>query len=90
MATHEVTVNDGEYRFVFGDQDSLLQSALAAGVPWPYRCRQGACGSCLCRITSGTVCYPRMAPILTDQEQAEGWCFACLAVPSSDIKIEIG
>ncbi|WP_207232190.1 2Fe-2S iron-sulfur cluster-binding protein [Corallincola spongiicola] len=86
----QVQVNDGEYEFTVDGDETLLQAALAAPVPWPHRCRQGGCGSCLCRVTSGTVCYPRMAPMLTVAEQQEGWCYACLATPTSDLTIEIG
>lgn len=33
--------------------ESLLQAALAAGIPFPYSCKVGTCTSCKCRLLVG-------------------------------------
>lgn len=68
---------------------TILEAALAAGVPYPHGCRSGNCGACKSRLYAGEV---EMAPYsefaLTAAEAAEGLVLACRAVPWSDAEIE--
>lgn len=68
--------------------DSVLESALAQGVPYPHGCRSGNCGACKSRLHSGEV---QMLPFsefaLTPEEEAEGFILACRAVPWEDCEI---
>ena len=34
---------------------TILQAALARGLPWPSRCRAGSCTTCRCRLLDGDV-----------------------------------
>ncbi|WP_413113037.1 2Fe-2S iron-sulfur cluster-binding protein [Thaumasiovibrio sp. DFM-14] len=65
-------------------QQTVLDAAFNAEVAFPHRCQVGACGACLCRMVKGEVRYT-LPPLLTEQEQAEGWIFSCLAIPQSDL-----
>ena len=67
---------------------TLLDAALEAGIVFPNRCQIGACGACLCRNVQGEVHYA-LDPMLTEQEQREGWVFACQAMVKSDLVIEL-
>ena len=68
----------------------LLDAAHAAGVLIAYSCRGGQCRSCLVRIVSGEVTYPRgLPPALDDNEASTGLALCCSAVPKSDLAIEL-
>lgn len=69
--------------------DTLLEAALAAGIAWPHRCCQGSCCLCMVQLLSGEVAYGRLQPFLTAAEQAEGYHFACLAYPRSDLSLRV-
>ena len=65
------------------DLESLLNSALRAGVKLPCDCRQGACGTCRVRLLEGTVEYDEEPMALTPEEAAAGFALACQARPTS-------
>lgn len=64
---------------------TLLEAALAAGIPYPHGCRSGRCGSCKSRLVSGKVDHldhSRFA--LSDADMAQGLILACRAIPTTD------
>jgi naphthalene 1,2-dioxygenase ferredoxin reductase component len=67
---------------------TILEAALAQGVPYPHGCRSGNCGACKSRLEAGEV---EMAPCseyaLTEAERTEGLVLACRAVPWSDAAV---
>ncbi len=67
-----------------GMVDSLLDLALAEGVPIGYGCRAGNCGSCKTAIKSGKVKY-RKRP---GSEVEAGSCLTCIAVPDGDLILD--
>ena len=54
MAIHTITLDNG-LSFRCPDDRPILYAALEQGIPLPFRCRSGACGSCRARILSGQV-----------------------------------
>lgn len=69
--------------------DTLLDTAIAAGAPLPYGCKNGACGSCKGQILSGEVDYgDYAASALTAVDIAAGRALFCCARPLSDVVIE--
>ncbi len=67
---------------------TILETALAQGVPYPHGCRSGNCGACKSRLESGEVELAPYSPYaLTDAERAEGLILACRAVPWSDAAV---
>ena len=66
------------HEFSIGDGQTILDAALEAGVNYPNRCQVGACAMCLCKKLEGDIEYD-LEPLLTEQEQQEGWVFACQA-----------
>jgi len=67
---------------------TVLESALAQGVPYPHGCRSGNCGACKSRLESGEVELSPYSPYaLTDAERADGLILACRAVPWSDAAV---
>ena len=68
---------------------SILDAALAAGVPYPHNCRSGECGSCKSRLISGDVMMDGCAPeALTPEERATGLILACRSRPRGDVEVE--
>jgi CDP-4-dehydro-6-deoxyglucose reductase/ferredoxin-NAD(P)+ reductase (naphthalene dioxygenase ferredoxin-specific) len=67
---------------------TILEAALAQGVPYPHGCRSGNCGACKSVLESGEV---ELAPYsdyaLTDAERAQGLILACRATPWSDAAV---
>src|SRR5260370_633419 len=67
---------------------TVLESALAQGVPYPHGCRSGNCGACRSRLESGEVEPSPYSPYaLSDAERAQGLILACRAVPWSDAAV---
>lgn len=62
---------------------SLLEAALAAGVPMDSSCRNGTCRACLSQLASGTVAYRVEWPGLLPEEKAAGAVLPCVAIPAS-------
>jgi CDP-4-dehydro-6-deoxyglucose reductase/ferredoxin-NAD(P)+ reductase (naphthalene dioxygenase ferredoxin-specific) len=68
---------------------TILDAALAADLPYPYGCRAGTCGTCKARLLQGQVdSEPHAAEALSDAEAAAGLILACRATPRSDVVIE--
>lgn len=58
--------------------DTILTSLLRAGVPFPFSCQAGNCGTCKCEVLSGEVAelaYSEQA--LAADERARGIILAC-------------
>jgi ferredoxin-NAD(P)+ reductase (naphthalene dioxygenase ferredoxin-specific) len=67
---------------------TVLESALAQGVPYPHGCRSGNCGACKSRLEAGEVDLSPYSPYaLSDAERADGLILACRAVPWSDAAV---
>ena len=71
------------------DLESVLRSALIAGVKLPSDCRQGGCGTCRIRVLQGSVEYDEEPMALSPEEAAAGYALACQARPTSDLVIEV-
>jgi ferredoxin-NADP reductase len=90
------TMGNAEIRFTqsgrsatINGQDTILAAAQAAGIPIPYACQMGLCGTCQVKKLSGEVVMTHEGGI-TDDAVAEGYILACCARPSSGaIEIEL-
>ena len=71
------------------DLESVLRSALIAGVKLPSDCRLGGCGTCRIRLLEGTVEYDEEPMALSPEEAAEGFALSCQARPTSDLVIQV-
>jgi CDP-4-dehydro-6-deoxyglucose reductase len=87
--TSRVTIKPSDHVFDVEPDETVLQAALRQGLPLPYGCRDGACGSCKGRIVEGTVDYGRyQSSALTDADRDAGFALFCQARPLSDLVIE--
>ena len=58
--------------------DTVLASLLRAGVPFPFSCQTGNCGTCKCELVSGDVLeLERSEHVLSPEERARGIILAC-------------
>ncbi len=65
---------------------SLLELAEVHGIRIDSGCRAGSCGTCVTAIRDGQVDYPSGKP---DFDIEKGSCLACVAVPKSDLKLDV-
>ncbi|NIA70209.1 2Fe-2S iron-sulfur cluster binding domain-containing protein [Pelagibius litoralis] len=69
-------------------RSTILDAALASGVPFPHGCRTGECGACKSLLLAGDVSmsgYDR--EVLTDAEKSAGFVLACRAKPLCDVHV---
>lgn len=75
--------------FTMGADETVLSAAISAGIGLPYGCKDGACGSCKCKLVSGKVSHsPHQAKALSAAEEAAGYLLTCCAKAESDLVIE--
>jgi CDP-4-dehydro-6-deoxyglucose reductase len=86
--TYQITIQTSGHCYSASARQTILESALEAGINLPYGCRNGTCGSCKGSILSGEVDYgDYLSSVLTDAEKAAGKALFCCARPQSDLLI---
>jgi CDP-4-dehydro-6-deoxyglucose reductase len=87
---YTVTIQSSGHSFSVDDGESVLDAALRQGVILPYGCRNGACGSCMGTLATGTVRYPDgLPPALNEADLAADRALFCQARPASDLEIVV-
>lgn len=67
---------------------TILEAALALGLPYPHGCRAGNCGACKSELIEGEVeMSPHSEFALSAAEREQGLILACRAVPWSDCAV---
>ena len=70
------------------DGETILESALEAGIDYPFGCKSGNCGACKSELHSGEV---QLAPYsefaLTEEEKERDLILACRAIPLSNCEV---
>lgn len=86
--TYTVTIRQHDAPITVEIGKTILEAALAQGVPYPHGCRSGNCGACKSRLIPGDVgMLPYSAYALSDDERSDGLILACRAVPWEDAEI---
>ncbi len=62
-----------------GDDGTILEFAEANELHPPYSCRQGICGTCMCKISEGSVAYQNPPTAEIDQ----GSVLICISKPAT-------
>ncbi len=84
-----VLVEPSKRAFDVAPGEAVLAAGIRQGIGLPYGCKDGACGSCKCKLISGTVQHgPHQAKALSPEEEANGFVLTCCAVPQSDLVLE--
>ena len=88
-ASFAISVQPSGIQFQAQAGESLLAAGIRQGIGLPYGCKDGACGSCKCKLVSGQVqqsTFQRKA--LSEEEEAQGFVLTCSAIAISDITLE--
>lgn len=88
MEAHVSLLPSGR-EFVVEGSESILQSALRAGLAVNYGCRDGSCGQCMARVVSGKV--KKIRPFdfeLTDDQVEAGCTLMCAHTAVTDLELE--
>jgi CDP-4-dehydro-6-deoxyglucose reductase len=84
-----ITVQPSGRIFSVERDEPILQAAIRQGVGLPYGCKDGACGSCKCRMLEGRVIHgAHQQKALNADEEASGLILTCQAAPQTDIVLE--
>ena len=87
--TFTATVQPSGRSFSVDRDEPILAAAIRQGIGLPYGCRDGACGSCKCRLLEGRVIHgAHQAKALSNEEEAEGLVLTCCAAPQTDVVLE--
>ncbi|MBH9553787.1 CDP-6-deoxy-delta-3,4-glucoseen reductase [Inhella gelatinilytica] len=84
-----VTVQPAGRTLTVARDTTILSAAIAQGIALPYGCKDGACGSCKCRLVEGRVIHGvHQQKALSDAEEAAGLILTCCATPQTDCVLE--
>ncbi|HEY1091160.1 MAG TPA: 2Fe-2S iron-sulfur cluster-binding protein [Burkholderiaceae bacterium] len=85
----EVRIVPQDQAWPCAPDQTLLLSALAAGLRLPHSCRNGTCRACIAQLLEGQIEYLIEWPGLSAEEKAEGWVLPCVACPRSDVLLQL-
>ncbi|MDO9146308.1 MAG: CDP-6-deoxy-delta-3,4-glucoseen reductase [Hydrogenophaga sp.] len=87
--TFSITVQPSGRTFEAQPDEAMLAAGIRQGIGLPYGCKDGACGSCKCKLLSGSVTHgPHQAKALSAEEEAAGYVLTCCGVAQSDVVLE--
>ncbi|WP_237704344.1 2Fe-2S iron-sulfur cluster-binding protein [Rheinheimera sp. A13L] len=81
-----MTIQPSGLSFQVQSNETILEAALRHGIDFPFRCKQGVCTSCVCRLRSGSVSYLAPDP-LSDLDKEQKFTYCCLAYAESDLTL---
>lgn len=90
-ASHTINLQIGssQYHFAVQYPESILQKAKKTGIPIPYSCEAGQCGSCTVICRQGNV-WMSYNEVLTDADIAAGKVLTCTGYPiNGDVTLEL-
>ena len=90
ITPHIITIENSGERFQSVDGMSVLaamEQARCRGIP--VGCRNGGCGTCKVRVTSGQYRTGKMSrAVVSVADEAAGCVLACKTYPESDLGVE--
>lgn len=87
--TFTITVEPSGRSFSTSPDETILAAGIRQGVGLPYGCKDGACGSCKCKLVSGQVTHgAHQGKALSADEEAAGYILTCCGTAHSDVVIE--
>jgi ferredoxin len=79
-----ITVNNKQV--CYKQKQTLLESLEEANIEVHYHCRDGFCGACRVKLTSGEISYPQGEPLAFVGEQE---ILTCCCIPLTNISLEV-
>ena len=87
--TFTVTVQPSGRSFQVDRDEPILLAAIRQGLGLPYGCRDGACGSCKCKLLAGRVIHGvHQRKALSVEEEEAGYTLTCCAAAQTDVVLE--
>lgn len=87
--TRRVVVRNAGVTLEVKPGQTILAAATAAGLPYPYSCRSGNCGTCRSDLVEGEVELERHSRYaLSEAARAAGAILACRAHPRTDCVVD--
>jgi CDP-4-dehydro-6-deoxyglucose reductase, E3 len=84
-----VTVQPSGRTFTVPQGEAILAAGISQGIGLPYGCKDGACGSCKCKLLTGSVVHSaHQDKALNQEEETQGFILTCCATPQSDLVLE--
>ncbi|MES2952417.1 MAG: CDP-6-deoxy-delta-3,4-glucoseen reductase [Pseudomonadota bacterium] len=84
-----VVVQPSGRTFDVATGEAVLAAGIRQGIGLPYGCKDGACGSCKCKLISGAVIHgTHQLKALSLEEEAAGFVLTCCAQAQSDLVLE--
>ena len=85
-----VIVDPLGWEFAIQPGQTILQAALAQGLPWPSRCRVGSCTTCRCRLLEGEVReLTDTSYVLSRRQLDERYVLACQSQPLGRVRVQL-
>lgn len=89
-APASVAVDPLDWDFAVEPGQTILQAALAQGLPWPSRCRVGSCTTCRCRLLEGEVReLTDTSYVLSRRQLDERYVLACQSQPLGRVRVQL-
>lgn len=88
-STHRIALAGSDIAFEWPGESTLLAAALGQGLPLPYECASGGCGTCKARLVEGDVTslWPEATGLTERDRQRGDRILLCQAVPRTDCVI---
>ena len=87
--SYQLTIEPIGHTIEIGEEQTILDACLRAGVWLPHACCHGLCATCKVQVLDGEVEQGSASPFaLMDFERDERKCLACCATAQSDLTIE--
>lgn len=81
---------DRSDEIILCEDDTILRSALRAGIGFPYACNSGSCGNCRFTLIEGEVEHVfGDAAAWSERDQRKNRWLGCQAMPRSDCRIKV-
>ncbi|HSV38879.1 MAG TPA: 2Fe-2S iron-sulfur cluster-binding protein, partial [Nocardioidaceae bacterium] len=86
-----VSFNDGQAQFAVAENETILLAGLRAGLPLPYECASGGCGTCKAKLVGGRV-RTRWANAtgLSERDRRKGdRILMCQSLPEGECHVQV-
>lgn len=84
-----ISIQPSGREFTAQADEAILLAGIRQGIGLPYGCKDGACGSCKCKLVSGQVAHgPHQSKALSAEEEAAGFVLTCSATALTDVVLE--
>lgn len=86
----KILITPDNVNFTTDENETILMAGLRNKLNMPHQCKNGICGSCKCKVISGTIEHDAYNDkTLTKEELHEGYSLLCKAHAKTDVVLDI-